>query len=214
MQEIPDTRDKARTLNITKTPFSPEYPLTPLHWIISDRNESIVLESTKDGLHIYDNPCGVMTNNPPFPYHLRNLEYYRNLTNDDPDDLEIKAEFYSRGMGAVGLPGDYSSASRFVKAVFVKENSVTSSDEPDSVSQFFHILDAVSMPRGCVKANGEYEITAYSCCCNTDNGVYYYTTYENRQITAVDMHHVNIDQEKMISFPLIKQQKIYNQTIN
>jgi len=207
---IADIRKKAKTLNIANIPFSPEYPLTPLHWLINDEENSIVLESTINGLQIYDNPCGVLTNNPPFPYHLQNLENYRNLTTGDLHK-EIEPGFYSRGLGAVGLPGDLSSKSRFVKAVFVKENSVASDNEKDSIGQFFHILDSVSMPRGCVEVNGKYEITAYSCCCNTDKGIYYYTTYGNRQITAIDMYHADIDSNKILSFPLVKDQQIYKQ---
>lgn len=208
---VSDVLKRAKTLNIAKIPFSPKYPLTPLHWLISDKDSSIVLESTKDGLQIYENPSGVLTNNPPFPYHMQNLEAYQHLTTGDAPGQDTAPELYSRGSGAVGLPGDYSSKSRFVKAVFVKANAVTSDNECDSIGQFFHILDAVSMPRGCVEVNGAYEITVYSCCCNTDKGIYYYTTYGNRQITAVNMHNTNLKSDRIAVFPLVKDQNIHQQ---
>lgn len=206
-----DVLNKSKRLNVVNIPFHTKFPLTPLHWIVADRDSAVVIESTKQGLQIYDNPIGVLTNNPPFPYHLKNLEMYQNLTTGDLPNQIISDEFYSRGMGAVGLPGDYTSKSRFVKAAFIKKHSVVLDGEADSVSQFFHILDTVSMPRGCVVVNGQYEITAYSCCCNTDSGVYYYTTYSNRQITSVNMHHADLNDIDIVQFPLIKSSQICNQ---
>ena len=121
----------------------------------------------------------------------------------------LELENYSRGMGAIGLPGDLSSASRFVKAVFTKMNSISGDTESESVSQFFHILTSVEQQRGCVHmGNNEYEITIYSSCCNTDKGIYYYRTYDNSQITAVDMHKENLDSDKLVSYPFIKGQQI------
>ena len=116
---------------------------------------------------------------------------------------------YSRGMGAMGLPGDASSMSRFVKAAFVKMNACSGESEAESVSQFFHILKSVEMQRGCVLLeNGLYEITIYSSCCNTDRGIYYYTTYDNSRIHAVDMHRENLQGSELILYPLKKDQEI------
>jgi choloylglycine hydrolase len=110
---------------------------------------------------------------------------------------------YSLGMGAIGLPGDYSSASRFVRAVFIKEKSPCFESEKECVSHFFHILGSVAMPKGCVLTrDGQCEYTRYSSCCNTDKGIYYYTTYSNMNITAVDMHSTNIDDREIYTFPL------------
>jgi len=116
---------------------------------------------------------------------------------------------YSRGMGGMGLPGDLSSKSRFVRGVFTKYNSVSGDTESESLSQFFHILGAVEQQRGCVRPEtGGYEITVYSSCCNTDKGIYYYTTYENRQITGVDLHQEDLDGRCVIGYPRIKGQQI------
>lgn len=123
---------------------------------------------------------------------------------------QLRFDTYSRGMGAIGLPGDLSSASRFAKAVFTKMNSISGTSESESLSQFFQILGSVAQQRGCVRVGGEdsYEITIYSSCCNTDTGVYYYTTYENSQITGVDMHKVDLDSEELVDYPLTKGQQI------
>ena len=186
--------------------FRKDLPLTPLHWSISDKERSIVVEQVKDGLHVYENPTGVMTNNPTFDIQLFMLNNYRNLTNE-PGENRFSADVdllrYSRGMGTIGLPGDLSSASRFARVAFTRLHSVSGESEEESVSQFFHILASVEQQRGCVKLeDGSYVITVYSSCCNLDKGIYYYNTYDNHQITAVDMHREDLDAGKLVSYPL------------
>lgn len=204
-----------RKINITDTPFSDAFPPTPLHWIIADRNRCITVESLDDGLHIHNNPVGILTNNPPFDFHLYNLRSHMQVgaapaVNRFSDTLKLEA--YSNGMGGIGLPGDFSSASRFVRAAFVKLNSVALSCEEDNVSQFFHILNAVAMPRGSVQMHdGRHEITLYSCCCNADRGIYYYTTYSNSRICAVAMHHEDLMSDRLVSYPLLHQPDFYMQ---
>ncbi len=196
-------------INLVNIPFSSGLPLSPLHWIISDRNRSITVESMKDGLHIHNNPVGVLSNNPPFTYQLANLQRYNDLRVDNTLVKDIQKDHYCQGLGAVGLPGDVSSMSRFARAVFGCKNSVCCDDELSSVSQFFHLLDFVKMPRGvCVTDEGHLDITVYSSCVNTDKGLYYYTTYDNRQITCVDMHKTNLDSNKISRYPLITNQQI------
>ncbi|MBQ8868417.1 MAG: choloylglycine hydrolase [Oscillospiraceae bacterium] len=199
-------------INLTNTSFSENLPLAELHWMIADKDEAIVVESVKDGLKIYQNPVGVLTNNPPFNEQLSRLNDYMAISTKSPQNnfspvLELSA--YSRGMGALGLPGDLSSQSRFVRAAFVKMNSVSGDDENESVSQFFHILGSVEQQRGCCEVSkGKYEITIYTSCMNTDKGIYYYTTYGNRQITAVDMKKKDLDGEELIKYPLILAEQI------
>lgn len=199
-------------MNLANTPFSPQLPLTPLHWIISDKDRSIVVEPMADGLHIYDNPVGVLTNNPPFDFHLYNLSNYLNVSaqpavNRFSSQQELSP--FSNGMGGIGLPGDYSSASRFVKVAFVKMNSMAAETEAENVHQFFHILSSVEMPRGSVVIRpNEFEITLYSCCCNTDKGIYYYRTYGNSRITGIDLHREDPEGYMLIRYPLKRSQPI------
>ena len=194
-------------MNLLNENFSQALPLSPLHWIVADRERSIVVESVDDGIKLYENPVGVLTNNPTFDYHIFNLNNYMTLSKGQPENAwPLPLETYSRGMGAMGLPGDASSMSRFVRAAFVKMNSVADKGEGESVSQFFHILKSVEMPRGCVELKKDlYEITVYSSCCNVDRGMYYYTTYENSQICAVDMHREYLNGKELISYPLVKE---------
>lgn len=198
-------------VNLLNTPFSKEFSLTPLHWMIADKKESMTIEPAQDGLKLFSNPVGVLTNNPPFDYHMHNLCNYMNLTAEPPENRfssRIELSAFSRGMGSIGLPGDLSSQSRFIRAAFTKLNSVSDDTEPASVSQFFHILGSVSQQRGCVKVNDSYEKTVYSSCCNADKGIYYYRTYDNSQLTAVHLFHEDMDRHDLISYPLITEQQI------
>ncbi|MDO4337230.1 MAG: choloylglycine hydrolase [Eubacteriales bacterium] len=210
--KVAEARVLLARMNLVNIPFSADLPLAALHWIISDRNESITLESVKEGLKVYDNPVGVLTNNPPFDYQMFYLNNYMSISREDPTNCfskELNLKPYCRGMGAMGLPGDLSSASRFVRAAFTKMNSVSGDSESESISQFFHILGSVENQRGCVHmGEGKYEITLYTSCCNTDKGIYYYKTYENSQITGVDMHMEDLDSAKTVSYPLIQGQQI------
>lgn len=204
-------------INLVDIPFSEKLPLSPLHWMISDCTCSIVVESRKEGLYIHDNPVGILTNNPPFEYHLSNLEKYSDLRVDNREIVRedgLPYVSYCQGLGAVGLPGDVSSMSRFVRAVFGLENSVCDGDELSSVGQFFHLLSSVEMVKGICKTDeGNWNITGYSACINANRGLYYYTTYDNRQITCVDMHKTDLDANTISRFPLVLKQNIMYQNL-
>lgn len=204
-RNLKDAREYLDRINLWKTNFSPEFPLSPLHWIIADRDGAVTVECTEEGLEVYENPVGVLTNNPRFDYHMTRLSDYMNITRYAPENRfgNVLIRPYSRGMGAMGLPGDVSSSSRFVRAAFVKLNSVSGESENESVSQFFHILGSVEQQRGCViLEDGKYEITGYTSCINTDRGIYYYTTYENQCISAVDMHRCDLEGSALYVYPL------------
>ena len=209
---VKEAKKLIEKINFLDEPFSTNLPLAQLHWIISDRIESITVEAVKDGIKIYENPVGVLTNNPTFDKQMFELNNYMNLSTKSPKNTFAKSlnlEKYSRGMGAIGLPGDLSSQSRFIRAAFVKMNSVSKEEEKESVSQFFHILNSVEQQRGCCELDdGIFEITIYTSCCNASKGIYYYTTYDNHQITAIDMHKENLNSENLIRYPLIKDEQI------
>lgn len=209
---INEAKSLLASINLTDTPFSEKLPTAQLHWIIADENGCITVESMADGLHIYDNPVGVLTNNPPFETQMFMLNNYMSLSPKQPQNTfanGLALNSYSRGMGALGLPGDLSSASRFARVAFTKTNSISADSENESVSQFFHILGSVDQQRGCCEvSDGKYEITIYTSCCNTTKGIYYYTTYNNHQISAVDMRKENLDSTELMRYPLIEEQQI------
>lgn len=199
--------ERTRLVNID---FSADLLLSGLHWMVSDGRRSFVVESRTDGLCVLDNPVGVLTNEPPFEHQLLDLSRYMHLSPRQAEDRFAEGlylEPYSRGSGAFGLPGDWSSASRFVRAAFVSGNS----SEDGDVGQFFHLLDAVSVPCGAVLTeDGGVDLTQYACCVGAD-GVYRYTTYGNRRITAVDMRAVDLDGGELVSYPLRKEQDVFRE---
>lgn len=204
---VEEVREKLKEISIVNLPFSEAMPLTPLHWMIADKEKSIVVESVKEGLKVHENPVDVMTNSPSFDYHMMHLSDYMQLSNQPTQnhfgDAYLKA--YSRGMGAMGLPGDWSSASRFVRAAFVRHNSTCEKSELASVIQIFHMLGAVSVPKGCMQLEDDrYQFTAYTSCINLDRKVYYYTTYENNRLSAVNLHRFKLDGTELKCFPLFK----------
>ena len=209
---LAEARAALAELNLVGTPFSAHFPAAQLHWLVADRTGALVVESMADGLHVYDCPEGVLTNNPPFPIQHFGLNRYMGLSPRQPenrfsDQLELSA--FSRGMGALGLPGDLSSGSRFVRAAFVRANSRSGESEAARVGQFFHILGAVEQQKGCCEVRpGEFEYTIYTSCWNAQRGVYYYTTYGCRQIHAVDMHRENLASTSLARYPMQTEEPI------
>ena len=213
--ELSQARELISGMNLTGTPFSEQLPAAQLHWIIADRSGCIVVESTEKGLQIHENKAGVLTNNPPFEQQMAMLNNYMGLSPRDPQNTfaeGLELTRYSRGMGAVGLPGDLSSASRFARVAFTRNNSRSGSSEAESVGQFFHILGSVEQTRGCCEvAPGKHEITLYTSCCSAQRGIYYYTTYENRRISAVDMHRCDLDAAALARFAPRTEEDVFYQ---
>lgn len=212
---LEQARSAIEKINLVGTTYDSRYPAAKMHWIIADKSGAITVEPTEGGLKIYDNAPGVLTNEPPFDMQLFNLNNYMRLSPKQPENSfsdALDLGTYSRGMGGLGLPGDLSSMSRFVRAAFTKLNSLSGSGEAESVGQFFHILGSVEQVRGCCEvAQDKYEITIYTSCFNADKGVYYYTTYNNRRITAVDMHRENLDSDSLARYPMLDKEDVFRQ---
>lgn len=208
-------RSAIEKINLVGTTYDSRYPAAKMHWIIADKSGAITVEPTEGGLKIYDNAPGVLTNEPPFDMQLFNLNNYMRLSPKQPENSfsdALNLGTYSRGMGGLGLPGDLSSMSRFVRAAFTKLNSLSGSDEAESVGQFFHILGSVEQVRGCCEvAPGKHEITLYTSCCSAQRGIYYYTTYENRRICAVDMHRCDLDAAALVRFAPRTEEDVFYQ---
>lgn len=184
-------------ISVCAESFDARFPASPLHWLVADKSGALTVESTADGLCIYENDLRTLTNEPPFPFHRANWQQYHALTPEEP-----AAPAFSRGMGSCGLPGGLDSASRFVRAAFTARHALPGDTEEETVSRFFRILDTVAQTRGCCHlGGGDYEETLYSSCC-TDGGVYYYTTSASRAPIAVDLHREDLEGEAVVSYPL------------
>jgi len=182
-------------------------PPASLHWIFADKTGAITVESTERGLEILDNPYGVLTNAPNFSYHTTRLGDYMALHSGIPKNRLSKGRLsaYSRGMGALGLPGDFSSVSRFVRGVFVKENSISDKGADGNINRMRHILSSVSIPLGCVKTDeGEHVLTRYSCIMDSENLTYYFSSYVNPRLRGVRLYP---DNTEIKSFPIYEHGK-------
>ena len=208
-----EATQKLEHANILSTDFSKSLSATPLHWLVADKTGAITVEPLENGLKITENPFGVLTNNPPFDFQMQNLSNFINLSPNEPknrfcEEIEIKP--YSRGMGAMGLPGDMSSASRFVRATFLKANAVFEKEE--ALSRFFQILGALEQIKGAVRlCEGKLEQTVYSSCADGEKGIYYYRTFGNSRISAVRMKLFDLDAKSLFCYPLLTNQDIFYQ---
>lgn len=212
-KNIKEVKKSLTNINIININFSKLIKLTPLHFMVSDKNKSIVIETLKEGMKVYDNPFNILTNNPPFDYHMNNIKNYLNLHNKDSINninKNLKLEPYSFGQGAYGLPGDFSSSSRFIRAFFTK-SFLQINQEDNVIIQFFKCLDSVSMIKGNVLTNYGYEYTRYSSCINVNKGILYYKTYNCPLIYSIEMYKENLEDNKLIFYEMINDFTIVKQ---
>lgn len=167
-------------------PFCEGYPTSPLHWIIGDAKRSIVVESRADGLHVFDDPVDVITNQPEFEWHMMNLRTYITADPCMPKPATWgRAELapFGAGAGMRGIPGDVYSPSRFVKSAYLNAHYPAQSGESSNVIRMFHILGNVSMVEGSAEmVGGHMEKTLYTSCFSGATGNYYFNTYDNPAI--------------------------------
>ena len=187
-------------VRVCDTAFSAAFPPTKLHWMVADEAESIVVEAVAEGLRVYRNPIEVMTNESPFPQQVATWSAYAHLT---PTEPQVTPPHRGRGSGGVGLPGDYTSPSRLVKAAFIAAHSEA---EDDPVGQFFHAMAAVEVPRGCLRlTDGQHVTSRYTSCMDLGETAYYYRTYGCSRIHGVRMV---TEGEALVTYDLPKQNEI------
>lgn len=203
--DLTQARQLLAGANVAAVDFSPQLPRTPMHWLISDRTgRCLAVEPLEGGLHLSDNPVGVLTNEPELSIQLLRLNEYMSLSPLPPENRfssRLPLSPHSRGTGALGLPGDFSSPSRFVRAAFLAHNARPGTGEA-TINQFFHIMDSVAVVEGCVRVSDGDVRTIYTSCCDTQQLVYHYTTYENRAITAIPLRAA--DGSELVCHPLIR----------
>lgn len=206
-ESVKEAKEHLKNLNLLNEPFAPSLPLAPLHFILADEYDSIVIESQEDGLHIYDNDLAILSNNPPFPHHIANLENYRNLSVSNPKTnlLNKNGLSYGQGLGAVGLPGDSSPMSRFVQTAFYVACSQTLEKNQIHEAQLMLILEKISMLRGCVKTDEEkWDITSYSACINASKLVYIIKTYDELNVFKVNMLNEDLNAAELVCYDFAK----------
>ncbi len=211
-ETIDEVKEAINNIELVDVPLNENYPVPTLHWMIVDKTgKSIVVEKTKNKFAIYDNTVGVLANNPTFDWHLTNLNEYIGLTEKHPRETRwCNQELKPLGVGAGtrGIPGDFASVSRFIRIAFIKSRMPEVDDE-SATSQFLHMLDYVAMVKGgAMTAEGKEDFTLYSSCMNQEKGIYYYKTYNNNRINAIDMNKEDLNGREVKLFPYLTNQDI------
>ncbi len=191
-------------VQVTATAFDDTLPVTPLHWMLADRVRCVAVEPLETGLSVCDDPVGVLSNSPPLSYQLTHLSEFAALQAAEPPSLFDGAVYpRHRGYGLKGLPGDFTSSSRFVKAAVLRALTPPPEDEEAGMADAFHLLESVAYPRGAmIAADGSFAVTQYSCVCSLENGMYYYKTYRNPSVRAVPFS--SKDEATLIRYPMYK----------
>lgn len=199
---VDEVENALQNVAIVAKPVSDQYPVSLLHWIIGDKNRSIVVEYTKDGLQIFHNDVDVLANQPGYGWHRENLRNYMNLTSPQPEKVTWgKAEMTAFGSGSLmrGLPGDYYSPSRFVRIAYLNTHYPTKSTEEENVSRLFHTLTGVAMIDGAAAmASGDFEKTTYTGGFSAATGTYYWNTYEDPAIKHAALSDYDLNSSELI----------------
>lgn len=189
----------------------------PLHWTFTDRSgETMVIEPDKDGLHIHRKTMGVMTNSPNYAWHRLNLLNYAGIQDADYDTLELngdKLEQYFSGSGAQGLPGDWSSPSRFIRLAFLRQYAEKGQNEEEGIAYLMHLMQSVAFPLGMVRVTQPghitkhdtgvvpYDYTIYTSSMCAESLRFYWVTYENQQVQCASLRDL-IQNPHVVQFSL------------
>ena len=207
-KNLNDTKEILSNINITYDSFNNLYPVSKLHFLISYNNESLVLEIIDGKINIYENKIGVLTNEPQFPFHLYNLQNYQfflDKNNSSNLSKDINQNNIIKGANLIGLPGDYTSSSRYIKAVFAKNNIILN----DNISELFNIFNNVyELPGLNIKLLNNIYKTIYIVFYNLNDKILYFKTYNNCQIYSVNLNDFDKYNSNLIEFNIFKIEKI------
>jgi len=212
---VDEVKEGFRKIKVNQSPLKFFKGVVPLHMTLHDASgKSIVVEYIGGELQIHDNPTGVLTNAPHFTWHLNNLGNYANLSTSNPAPIkvgDINFSSPSSGGGMMGLPGDMSSPSRFVRAFFMAQNVPAKQDAQQQVSNAFHILNNFDISPGLVSlgggfggATGGFEKTYWSSVSDMKNQIFYIRTYNDPGVQAMRMADIDL------SIPEIKTYNLNN----
>lgn len=183
----------------------------PLHYRVTDTTGAqIIIEYVKEGLKVYDNPIGVVTNSPDFSWHLTNLNNYTNLSATNVPQVElpgIKLINTSEGTGMHGLPGDFTPPSRLIRALAIQESALPVATADEGVNLSWHIINNVDIPIGAARdkdPNGKeyFDRTQWVNVSDLKNLKLYLRTYDNQIIRMIDMNKLGIDSTELKTIPL------------
>lgn len=207
VQEVIDNFDQIRVVGL-----SPE--IQTVHWRIADKSgRQVVLEIVEGKAHFHENKLGVITNAPGFEWHMTNLSNYVNLSGGTVHNKHfghgVSVDAIGAGSGLLGLPGDPTPASRFVRAAFFSTTAPRTQTGHETVVLSFHILNSFDIPLGAERTRIEMPkglISATQCTTSADltNGKFYFRTCWNQEIRCIDLQEIRFDKVKFQAHPLDK----------
>ncbi len=181
--------------------------VAPLHYALTDATgASVVIEYTQAGLTIHDNTVNAVTNNPTYDWQLTNLRKYIGLSAENRETVTVgrqKLKPFGQGTGMFGLPGDFSSPSRFVRATAFANNALPSAHAGEGVFRAFHIMNNFDIPKGAIREPGSktlMDYTIWTSVTDTKNAVYYFKAFKTQAVECVDVRKalVNLKSIKLI----------------
>ena len=190
-------------------------PLPTAHWRIGDvKGNNIVLEIVNNGeIKIYDNKVGVLTNSPDYEWHIKNLNNYINLYSGNANSFNVNGEelfSFGAGTGALGLPGDITPPSRFIRAFFYVNTIGEVENTKLAVNKAFHILNNFDIPIE-IEFPKEYKenipkdvisATQWTAVSDLSNREFHYKTMDNSQIRKIDLKKIDFSSVKYQAFPM------------
>jgi choloylglycine hydrolase len=188
----------------------------PVHYIVTDaKGKSVVLEYTGGELMVHDNPFGVMSNSPPFDWHMTNLSNYVNMTVSNVPKIEVggkEVRGLGQGSGMLGIPGDFTPPSRFVRAVAFSKSALPVDTAKEGVLQAFHILNQFDIPKGATRGvdHGKEvaDYTLWTTAADLKNLRYYFRTYDNSKIRMIDLKSADLDAKEIKTIPIRSKEEI------
>ncbi|WP_216031678.1 linear amide C-N hydrolase [Paracoccus marinaquae] len=218
---VAEVREALPKITVVGTYIDAIKGFAPFHYAVTDASgASIVIEYTKDGLAVHDNTVNALTNNPPFDWHLTNLRSYIGLSFENRDEITIGRETlrpFGQGTGMAGLPGDFTSPSRFVRAVAFANTAQPSADAAEAVFRSFHILNAFDIPMGAIQEqnpDGQVlkDYTIWTSASDTRNAVYFFKSYKSQVVESIDIRQVVKDIDKVSVIPMSSEFRVLNRT--
>ncbi len=214
---VDEVKKALTSIFVGSTTFGPWGFVPPVHAIVHDTTgKSLVIEYVNENLFVYDNPLGAFTNSPPFDWHMINLGNYLNLKPTNTQNIQLKngvtVPSLGQGSGMLGLPGDFTPPSRFIRAVAFSQSIVVGNNENEALDAAFHLLNLFNIPLGVVRHlenNKElYDYTQWTSASDLRNKRYYFHTYENPQIYSVDLMKHNLQAKEPVIISMKNKQKI------
>lgn len=208
-----EVKDNIGKIVVPASEFAAWHMVLPLHFIVTDAGgKSVVVEYIDGKLNVHDDPLGVITNSPSFDWQMTNLANYGNYSMHNPPPVklgDVTIKPFGMGAGGLGLPGDFTPPSRFIRAVAFSQSAVPSSTGNDAVLQAFHILNQFDIPKGAARehetdkdGNIVADYTVWTSASDLKTRQYFFRTYDNSQLRSVDLMKMNLDAADIITFSM------------